>query len=382
MPHLAIAHLRHSSWLAGALGALGLSLTWGCGPSIGNGLIPNEPQASCSLGTQTCASGQVCDQKLGCVQCSPGVTTCMGSDVYQCTAAGTVGPMTQSCSFGQTCQAGACIDNCELAASDYIYVVDAQKNFLAFAPRNDTGAGSLAVNLFWRIGTLDCRTARPAFPPFSNVSPFSMAVDRHANAWVLYDTGEMFNVNPQNAACVSANYKPLQLGWEVFGMGYVSDAPGAKTDSLYVGRALVDGNTDNSLGKVDKTLFLSSIGPFAGVSSSPELTGTANAELYGYFPSNQPNSHLIALIDRTNASYQKTYQLPPLQSKDQNYAFAFAHWGGRFYYFITMTLTSGSTVNRVYRYDPTADAVTLVLDNSPYVIVGAGVSTCAPTTIG
>ena len=43
-----------------------------------------------------------------------------------------------------------------------------------------------------------------------------------------------------------------------------------------------------------------------------------------------------------------------------------------------MNLTTGSRVNRVYRYDPVTNASILVLDNSPHVIVGAGVSTCAP----
>src|SRR4051794_3971492 len=109
MPNHTIAYVRHSNWLAGALCALGLSLSGGCEPTIGNGMNPTTPAAACSLGNQTCASGQVCDAKLGCVQCNPGAPTCMGSDVYQCTAAGDLGAKTQSCSFGQTCQAGACI---------------------------------------------------------------------------------------------------------------------------------------------------------------------------------------------------------------------------------------------------------------------------------
>jgi hypothetical protein len=383
MAHTANATALSASWLSYALGPLLVAgaLVGGCEASV-NSDGNNTPGPSCSQGTLTCASGQVCDKNLGCVQCSPGTTLCMGSEVHQCSATGTVGALMQTCPFGQSCLAGACVDNCEIAASDYIYVVDEQNNFMSFAPRNDNGPGSLATDLFKQIGVMACRTARPALSGFSSISPFSMAVDRHANAWVLYDTGEMFNVSPQDASCVSANYQPLQLGWEVFGMGYVSDAPGAKTDTLYVGRATEGGNTDNSLGKIDSTLTLSSIARFTAVSNSPEMTGTANAELYGYFPSNQTGSHLIALIDRTNASFQKTYQLTPLPSQNQNYAYAFAQWGGRFYYFITMTLNTGSQVSRVYRYDPSTNMSTLVLDNSPYVIVGAGVSTCAPTTVG
>ena len=161
-------------------------------------------------------------------------------------------------------------------------------------------------------------------------------------------------------------------------MGYVSDSPGAKTDTLYIGRAAVGGNTDISLGKIDSSLTLSRIGAFNGITSSPEMSGTAAAELYGYFPSNQSGKHIIALIDRTTAAFTKTYQLTPLPAKDQQFAYAFAQWGGRFYYFISMNLTTGTRVNRVYRYDPAANVSTLVIDNSPHTIVGAGVSTCAP----
>ena len=108
----------------------------------------------------------------------------------------------------------------------------------------------------------------------------------------------------------------------------------------------------------------------------PEMSGTGAAELYGYFPSNQAGKHLIALINRSDASFIRTYSLAPLPSVDQNYAFAFAHWGGRFYYFIDMKLNTEEQVSRVYRYDPGPTPAPWSSTARPYRIVGAGVSTC------
>jgi hypothetical protein len=55
-------------------------------------------------------------------------------------------------------------------------------------------------------------------------------------------------------------------------------------------------------------------------------------------------------------------------------AFAFAHWGGDFYVF------TGQTTSKVTRYSPETDISTVVVDNTGMLIVGAGSSTCAPTS--
>lgn len=331
---------------------------------------------------QACDASRVCDDKLGCVACRPSLPTCVGDEVHACSESGTVGALTEACAFGQRCRDGACIDACEVAASDFVYLVDDQNNFLSFSPKNDVGAGTPVASVFTVIGKMACPTTKPALSGFAGVSPFSMAVDRKANAWVLYTSGELMKVSPRDASCVGTSYQPSQLGWDTFGMGYVSDAQGSKTETLYVGRASVGGNTDMALGKLDANLALSRVGTFTGITHSPEMSGTGAAELYGYFPSNQAGKHLIALINRSDASFIRTYSLAPLPSVDQNYAFAFAHWGGRFYYFIDMKLNTGERVSRVYRYDPGPNTSTLVIDSSPYRIVGAGVSTCAPTVVG
>lgn len=389
------ATLRKIAGLSAALACLALSA---CNSSVTGGGTGQQ----CMPGTQTCVdstffrcdgsgayvpmqscdAAQVCDDQLGCVQCRPSGSTCVGEEVHACTPSGTVGALTETCAFGQKCRDGVCIDACEIAASDFVYLVDDQNNFLSFAPKNDIGAGTPPASVFSVIGKMTCPTTKPALPGFNVVSPFSMAVDRKASAWVLYTSGELMKVSPKDASCVGTSYQPSQMGWDTFGMGYVSDTQGSKSETLYVGRATVGSNTDMALGKLDASLMLSRVGTFTGVTHSPEMSGTGAAELYGYFPSNQAGKHLIALINRSNASFTRTYSLAPLPSIDQNYAFAFAHWGGRFYYFIDLQINSSTRVSRVYRYDPASNSSTLVIDNSPYRIVGAGVSTCAPTVVG
>ena len=57
---------------------------------------------------------------------------------------------------------------------------------------------------------------------------------------------------------------------------------------------------------------------------------------------------------------------------------AFAHWGGRFYVFVTTVdafFNSNSTVRTI---DRSTGQYTVVLQNLPYVFDAAGVATCAP----
>ena len=62
-------------------------------------------------------------------------------------------------------------------------------------------------------------------------------------------------------------------------------------------------------------------------------------------------------------------------------AWAFAHWGGRFYIFTTHSTLFGGESSKVLRLDPTTGKVTTLLNSSPYRVVGAGVSTCAPVVV-
>ena len=311
--------------------------------------------------TVTCSSSSVCDDRLGCVACTPGGNTCGSStEVHSCNDDGSVGALVSTCNFGETCKVDQCVDSCEVAASEFVYLVDSANNLLSFEPRRDTDDDAIKP-----IGTLNCS---------QTATPFSMAVDRKARAWVLYNDGNIFFVSPADASCSPSGYVTGQGGFPVFGMGFVSDFQGSKTEQLYVGNNL--GGT-KGLARIDPTsLMLTKFADFPmGVNSSPEMTGTGNAEWYGYFPSATEGEHIIVRMNKSTGAFETTWQLPPLPGGPS--AWAFAHWGGRYYQFV-----SSGGKNQVRRYDPTTQQNVIVQDSTPYVVVGAGVSTCAPVVPG
>ena len=113
----------------------------------------------------------------------------------------------------------------------------------------------------------------------------------------------------------------------------------------------------------------------AGVTASPEMSGTGASELFGYFPSSTMDQHLIVRINKTSGAFDTTFKLAPLPAQPN--AWAFAHWGGRYYQFVT---SNGK--NQVRRFNPATQTNDVVQDSTSYRIVGAGVSTCAPLILG
>ncbi|MBL9043515.1 MAG: hypothetical protein JNM83_18015 [Myxococcales bacterium] len=311
-----------------------------------------------------CAGSTVCDATLGCVSCSPGNNLCVGTEVHSCNTDGTPGPLVTACDFAQTCRAGACIDSCELAASEFVYLLDSNNQLLSFEPRNDTAPNAVKV-----IGKITCPTTS---------APNSMSVDRRARAWLNYDDGKLYKIPTNNpTACADSGYKTGVVPTPKVGMGFVSDTAGSKAESLF----LASFGSPSQLWKLNPLdaapIVATRVGTFPASPTSPEMTGTGAAELYAYFPATDA-SHRIIRVNKTSGQAELTYPLPPLASSPG--AWAFAQWGGRFYVFVTE-----SSVSRVYRYDPAAAAGTQwirVQDNLTTRIVGAGVSTCAPTTVG
>ncbi|WP_437805908.1 hypothetical protein [Sorangium sp. So ce1078] len=61
-------------------------------------------------------------------------------------------------------------------------------------------------------------------------------------------------------------------------------------------------------------------------------------------------------------------------------SWAFARWGGGFWFFVTND--QDVFTSWVYRYDPDSQAPPeLVVDQLRTAVIGAGVSTCAPTEV-
>ena len=125
-----------------------------------------------------------------------------------------------------------------------------------------------------------------------------------------------------------------------------------------------------------------SITEVGGVPGWPELTGTGNGELWGFFPQTfpQPFQSEGAVIQQLNRDTGEAIQNFDLEELDDlnPRAWAFAHWGGKFYVFLQQRSENSSSV---WVLDPEDNSFTPVLEETGYQIVGAGVSTCAPTVI-
>lgn len=250
---------------------------------------------------------------------------------------------------------GSNADGCSDAAK-LVYVVDEANKLSRFDPMTKT---------FTDLGTLSC-------PAGLLATPFSMSVDRDANAWVLYSDGKLFKVDTETLQCGSTTWS-TQLGLTQFGMGFSTDAVGGTADTLYVaggpGGVTVPTST---LARLDVTsMQAQSVGTVQGW---PELTGTGNAELWGFFPNT--GGARVEKIDKTTGAAGTTYQAAALAGEPRAWAFAF--WGGDFWIFLMRANEQSTTV---YQMSASTGQITGQTPAPGRIIVGAGVSTCAPTVI-
>ena len=316
----------------------------------------------------SCAATKLCDANLGCIDCNPkNAQLCVGDTIHRCNADGTVGDVVETCQPGQ-CALGGCSSQCTVAGTDLIYVVDESYQLLSFNPRDNKNEFSL-------IGKLRC-PASSALDGSGESTPFSMSVDRQGSAWVLYNSGELFQVSIKDATCKKTSFQVAQKGFELFGMGFVSDAAGSDSETLYIAGGTANVTSRGEFGTVDvKTLKVTDIGPVqVNGQNSPELTGTGGGEAYGYFPG---SSAFVAQLDKATGKNTRTWPLNAISGGGNPQAWAFAHWGGRFYIFIT-----AGGKKQVILLDPTTGTNAPITTNASYKIVGAGVSTCAPVVIG
>jgi len=225
-------------------------------------------------------------------------------------------------------------------AAKLIYVVDYTKEMHSFDP---------AMLAFASVGSVSCMSA----------SAFSMAVDRHAVARVHSTDGTLVRFDIPTATCTPLPFAAGQHGFVNFGMGFASNSMGSQDETLYVGSDVGLG-----LATIDlNTYALTKIGLF-DISGRPELTGTGEGKLYGLF---EASPYSVAEINKTTASSVST--APQTVSGVSNFAFAF--WGADFYLFVAKD---------VYRYRP-SDQTTVKVTTTTFDVVGAGVSTCAPTVL-
>lgn len=359
-------------------------LLLGCADDPGGGggpVITLDGGGGCLEGTSTCF-GQVhqvcrggvvvdeavcdgtCTPGLGCGACDPSRGTfCDGDALYACEE-GQRGDFLRDCADG--CREGACAGECAEGA-ELIYVVDVENTLLSFDPRTNT---------FTRIGTLRC-PAGNAWPEFSSgrATPFSMAVERSGRAWVLYSSGEIFHVDIRDAACRASEFRRGSEGFELFGMGFVTNGPGRTEETLFITGGPVESFGRGTLAALDAaSLTPEPVGPMPPGEYGAELTGNGAGELWAYTPGQQSR---VARINKATAREEAAYDLPPLRAEPAGWAFA--HWGGRYFVFIsTGDGLGGIASSQVLRFDPTDGSTAVAVADAGRRIVGAGVSTCAP----
>ncbi|MBM4358698.1 MAG: hypothetical protein FJ096_11395 [Deltaproteobacteria bacterium] len=247
-------------------------------------------------------------------------------------------------------------EGCSEAAT-FVYVLSTANELYSFLPDQ---------KLFKKIGTLGCNTT---------MQPNSMAIDRDATAWVNYvsndglfdNGGALYPVSTSDASCKGAPL-PLPQGWFRLGMGFSTDGNGSDSETLY----LTGTNGGLGLGSFDfgaKTV--KPLGQFTGslAGQNAELTGTGDGRLFGFFTTVPVE---VAEIGKSNGAIVNQKPLPQVPTPA---AWAFSFWGGDFYLYTS----DGLFNSRVSRYRPSDGTVEAnYMADVGFIIVGAGVSTCAP----
>jgi hypothetical protein len=258
---------------------------------------------------------------------------------------------------GNTPATGGNQTGCSEAAK-LVYVVSDTNELFSFAP------DKLA---FAKIGTLNC--------PAGGATPNSMAIDRSGTAWVNFSDGALFKVSTRDAACEATTYAKNQGGFSRFGMAFATNTATSQEETLYV--VGIEGvSAGKGLGKIDLgTMTLTKLGDFSGSleGQGAELTGTGDGRLFGFFTT-QPYATL-AQIDKAAGATSGDQSLNGVSTGN---AWAFSFWGGDFWFY---TSTAG-VPSRVTRKETSGSGALTVPkpDVGGFRIVGAGVSTCAPTT--
>ncbi len=237
-------------------------------------------------------------------------------------------------------------DDCE-DSSDLIYVIERDNDELKlFDPE------TLA---FATLGTLDCDLwSRPG----------SMAVNRQGSAFVRYSDDSLYEVNLETLACSPVTYS-RPGGFGSFGMGFATETDGTWREELYV----ADADTLGVLNEADW-----GIDTVGTLPSQSELSGTAEGERWAFLPLESPAA-LVSVNPETGRERSRV-ELSGFPDPSALDAFAFAAWGGDFYLFVR-TYGMGNSTN-VYKVD-SSGSLTLERERVGFDVVGAGVSTCAPT---
>ncbi len=259
-------------------------------------------------------------------------------------------------------------DNCAEHAR-FVYVIDSDDTLYRFNPQINN------VSAFTEVGPVSCG---------ATLNPNSMSVSRDGFAYALFGSYDdlfglwscsgVYRVDMQTGACLGqTSFSCGDAGFSQFGMGFSTTTVGGSVDELFLA------NSDTaSLGKLDvATGAVQSMGTLPN--QGGEFTGNSNAELWGFFPYEDPPA--IIWVDKANGAALDRFDLPQLPSLSGamvSAAWAFAFWGGDFYVFYQVDPPDTST--NVWKLDRET-GLQLYIPNTGMRIVGAGVSTCAPVVV-
>jgi hypothetical protein len=204
-------------------------------------------------------------------------------------------------------------------------------------------------------------------------SLFSMGVSRDGMAWLQYQDASLrtIDINAPAACTPQPFVPPVGLAGFNFGMGFVSESELHPCDSLY---GIKDG-LPGLLVEID-TAALVAANTYPTAVFHAELTGTGAGQLFAFV-----DGALIEL-DKDSGAELETTDLGGFQT---TLAFAFAAYGGDFFFFTVSDVNPSSSKVTQLDYDDSdgngLQDLVQILDTAPFNsrIVGAGVSTCAPT---
>jgi hypothetical protein len=302
---------------------------------------------------------------------SPGDTGGSGGGSFSLDGGGGIG------SFGDGAGAPPSNAGCSGAAAEFVYVLSVENDLYRFAPRR---------KVFSKIGRLGCKTT---------LTPNSMAVDRNAVAWVNYydatggsQSGVLFRVSTVDASCEASPAITLPATFFHVGMGFSTDFASPARETLYLAAENNQTRDSHYLGRVDATSgVVTSIALFSPTQPyqtlNAELTGTGDGRLFGFFIdlqtglAGQPMYPSVGLVDKTTAAVESPATMTGVK---QPVDWAFSFWGGHFYLYTSPGRGKGNGSN-VTNYDPASGTIDRsYMTGIGFDIVGAGVSTCAPTT--
>ncbi|WP_437574637.1 hypothetical protein [Sorangium sp. So ce887] len=263
---------------------------------------------------------------------------------------------------------------CSELTSHHIYTVSSYSELYSFHP---------ATLAFRFIGKFECAYPNKFWQP-EPVSPLSMAVDRSGVAWIESHSGRLVRLHIETGVCEPVLSTSGSGPRQRFGMAFASDdVPGEET--LFLREALLDVSSD----EVDPVRALAlfdarshAVRPLGvGKGGDADLTGTGAGRLFGFVKGAPGEPASLSEYDKRTGATLSQAPLSGVSIHDDA-SWAFATWGGAFYFFLTNPDPVDGITSSVYRYDPGSGAPPERLrDDLPAEIIGAGVSTCAPTVV-